>query len=53
MRGRGMAVVLIPDFGGHFGQGFSGDVCVILFQAIEPDNEIMALAFRQRHHIIF
>jgi hypothetical protein len=25
MRGRGMAVVLIPDFGGHFGQSFSGD----------------------------
>ena len=48
-----MAVVLIPDFGGQFGQGFSGDVSVILFQAIQPDNEIMALAFRQRHHIIF
>ena len=51
MRGRGMAVVLIPYFGGHFGQSFSGDVSVI--QAVQPDNEILALAFRQRHHIVF
>ena len=48
-----MAVVLIPGFGGQFGQGFSGDVSVILFQAIQPDHEIMVLAFRQRYHLIF
>jgi hypothetical protein len=48
-----MAVVLIPDFGGRFGPIFSGDVSVILFQAVQPDHEIMALALRQRHEIIF
>ena len=46
-----MAVVLIPDFGGQFGQSFFGDVSLI--QAVQPDNQIMALALRQRHDIIF
>jgi len=48
-----MAVVLVPDFGGKFGQSFAGDVSVILFQAVQPNYEIVALAFRQRHDIIF
>jgi len=48
-----MAIILVPDFGGNFGQSFSGDVSVILFQAVQPDYEIVALAFRQRHDIIF
>ena len=33
MRGRGMMVVLVPHFSGHFGQSFSGDISVILFHA--------------------
>ena len=48
-----MAIVLVPDFSGNFGQNFSGDVSVILFQAVQPDYEIVALVFRQRHDIIF
>jgi hypothetical protein len=46
-----MAFVLIPDFGGQFGQSFAGDVSVILFQAVQPHYEIVALALWQRHDI--
>ena len=48
-----MAIVLVPDFGGQLGQSFSGDVSVILFQAVQPDYEIVAFGLRQRHDIIF
>ena len=46
-------IILVPDFCGKFGQSFSGDVSVILFQAVQPDCQIVALALRQRHDIIF
>jgi len=53
MRGRGMAVVLVPDFCGEFGQSFARHVSVILFQAVQPDYEIVTLGFRQRQNIVF
>jgi hypothetical protein len=53
MRGRGMAVVLVPDVCGEFGQSFAWHVSVILFQAVHPDYEIVTLGFRQRQNIVF
>ena len=32
MRGRGMAIILVPDFSDHFGQSFARDVSIILLK---------------------
>jgi hypothetical protein len=49
----GMSIVLIPDFSGELAVSFIGDVSVILFQAIDPDDEIVAFSFWQRQDVVF
>ncbi len=53
MRGRGMSIVLVPDFSGKLGQSAVRNVAVILFQAVQPDDKIVTITFRQRHYILF
>ena len=53
MSGRGMAIVLVPDFRGQFDQNFVRHVSVILFQAIQPDCQIVSLGFWERQNIVF
>src|SRR2546427_11349722 len=53
MGGRGMAVVLVPDFGSELVQGLARDVSVVTFQAVEPNDEVMTLVLWKRQDAIF
>src|ERR1035438_9402429 len=53
MRGRGMAVILIPDFGGELIQRFPRHVPVVAFQPVDPGHEFVTFLGRERQHTVF
>jgi len=46
MRGRGMAVVLVPDFRGEVVESLSRHVPVVRLQAVYPGQELVPLTLR-------
>src|SRR5207244_3954408 len=53
MSGRGMMFVFVPDFGNNLRDRFRVHVAVGFFQAARPNDEFMALLFRQPQHALF
>jgi hypothetical protein len=53
MRGRGMAAILIPDFGGELIQRFPRHVPVLAFQPVDPGHEFVTFLGRERQHTVF
>src|SRR5438874_531959 len=47
MRGRGMAVVLVPDFCSELVQGLSWNISVVFLEPINPDHEFVTLVLRK------
>lgn len=53
MSGRGMAVVLIPDFSGESVEALARYIPVVCLQAFDPNDELMALPLRKRQNTFF
>jgi len=53
MRGRGIAVILVPDFGGELIQRFARHVPVLVFQPVDPSRELVTIFGRERQHAVF
>src|ERR1035437_5527100 len=53
MRGRGMAVILIPDFSGELVQRFPWHVSVFAFQPVDPGHELVTFPGRERQRAVF
>ncbi len=53
MRGRGMAVVLIPNLGGQLIQCLTRHIAIISLKPVDPNHQLMAFFRRECQHTFF
>jgi hypothetical protein len=53
MRGRGMTIVLVPNFGRQLIERFARHVAAVGFELIKPDRQFVAFILRKRENIFF
>src|SRR6266568_683120 len=53
MRGRGMAIVLIPNFGSELVRGLARHIAAVRIQLVDPNYELVSLSLRERQDAVF